>query len=64
MIIGRDILSFLGIDIRFSSQDVSWDGAEMPFKPFDATPMTHYHIAEAMAASEATDRIKQILDAK
>jgi len=64
MIIGRDILSFLGIDIHFSSQKVTWDGAQMPFKPVEATPLTHYHVEEAMAAQGAADRIKEILDAK
>ena len=64
MIIGRDILSFLGIDIRFSEQVVTWENADMPFKPKDATVETQYHVAESMAVTEATDRIKGILDAK
>ena len=64
MIIGRDMLSFLGIDISFSRQTVAWEGAEMPFKPKDATRETAYHIEEAMAVNQATDRIKEILDAK
>ena len=57
-------MAFLGIDIRFSDQTIIWEGADMPFKPADAAPNTHYHIAEAMATSEAADRIKEILDAK
>ena len=64
MIIGRDILSFLKIDIQFSNQTVVWEGREMPFKPIDASIETDYHIAEAMAVTEAADRIKSILDAK
>ena len=64
MIIGRDILSFLGIDISFSRQVISWEGAEMPFKPKGATLETAYHVEEAMSVQEATDRIKAILDAK
>ena len=32
MILGRDVLSFLKIDIKFSDQVVIWDGKEMPFK--------------------------------
>jgi hypothetical protein len=64
MIIGRDLLSFLGIDIRFSAQEVVWDGRSMPFKPVDATVETYYHVEEAMAVQEAADRIKEILDAK
>ena len=36
----------------------------MPFKPYDATPETYYDIEEAMAVSEATKHVKDILDAK
>ena len=32
MIIGRDMLEFLGVDIRFSTMTVEWDSAEIPFK--------------------------------
>ena len=64
MIIGRDIMTFLGIDIQFSSRMVEWDGKEMPFKPIAATPENYYHLKEAMAVNESLDRIKQILDAK
>ena len=64
MIIGRDIMAFLGIDIRFSSRIVQWDGSEMPFKPIDATPEKDYHVEEAMAVTDSVERIKQILDAK
>jgi len=37
VIIGRDILEFLKIDIRFSDNKVSWDNAEMPFTDRYAT---------------------------
>ena len=32
MIIGRDLLQFLGIDVLFSTLTVEWDRADMPFK--------------------------------
>ena len=64
MIIGRDILEFLGIDILFSEKVVTWNGSELPFKPPDATAKSDYHVAESMAISSSTDRIKEILDAK
>ena len=64
MIIGRDILSFLGIDLLFSARRVEWENEQMPFRPYDATVESHYHIAEAMAAEQSADRIKEILDAK
>jgi len=37
MIIGRDILKFLKIDLRFSHDTIEWDGAEMPFEDGDAS---------------------------
>jgi hypothetical protein len=64
MIIGRDILSFLKINIRFSDQLVIWEGSKMPFKPVKASVTTDYYIAESMAVEEHTDRIKKILNAK
>jgi Retroviral aspartyl protease len=64
MIIGRDILSFLKINICFSDQLVVWEGSEMPFKPVEASVTTDYHIAESMAVEEHTDCIKKILNAK
>ncbi len=64
MIIGRDILTFLGINIQFSDSTVHWEFASMPFKPVDAKVETAYHIAESMAAEESADRIRKILDAK
>ena len=64
MIIGRDTLSFLKIDIKFSEQMVCWDESKMLFKPHDAAPETHCHMEEAMVASDATKQIKDILDAK
>jgi Aspartyl protease len=66
MIIGRDILSFLKIDIRFSDQVlvVIWDGSEMPFKPVEASATTDYHIAKTMAMEDQMEHIKKILDAK
>ena len=35
MIIGRDILQFLQIDLKFSDNTFEWDNAEMPFKDGD-----------------------------
>jgi hypothetical protein len=64
MIIGRDILSFLKINICFSDQVVIWDGSEMPFKPVEASVTTDYHIAKTMAVEDQMARIKKILDAK
>jgi hypothetical protein len=36
MIIGRDLLKFLGIDVKFSNMTVEWGNASMPFKEYDS----------------------------
>ena len=64
MIIGRDILQFLQIDIRFSSMEVEWDSATIPFKYHDATPLDAYFVKEPDVIDNATERVKKILDAK
>lgn len=64
LIIGRDLLSSLGIKIDFSKLLIEWDGNELPMKPIDGTIENSYHIQEATAAEESFERIKRILDAK
>jgi len=64
MIIGRDLLTELGIEFSFKKQTITWDTAEIPMKPRDCTPETSFYIQESLAVDEATDRIKQIIDAK
>ena len=64
MIIGRDILEFLKIDIRFSDSKVHWDGQDMPFKERDATEQQAYHISDGDSVEDAVERVKKILDAK
>jgi len=64
MIIGRDILRFLKIDIKFSKEIVEWDGAEMPFKDGDASLKEAHCVADSDPAEDAVHRVKRILDAK
>ena len=33
MILGRDLLDDLGIDLRFSDNVIEWDGQECDFRP-------------------------------
>ena len=63
MIIGRDLLEFLGIDIKFSDKTVEWDSAIMPFKDIDDLGGT-FHADEPPQIVDASDRLKKILDAK
>ena len=64
MIIGQDCLAELGIDIKFSSQTIEWDGTEIPMKNTDDAGPASMHIDKSKAVKDATSRIKQILDAK
>ena len=50
MILGRDVLTEIGIDILFSKQLISCPqfNAEIPMKPISATPSTHYHVEEQL----------------
>ena len=64
MIIGRDIMEFLGIDIRFSDMTIKWDHYDMPFKDIDSDFLQSYHIREDELMSQESERISKILDAK
>ena len=64
MIIGRDMMSDLGIDIKFSSNSVIWNGAEVPMKDRDAMFEESFHVGDTTAMEEATERIRTILEAK
>ena len=64
MIIGRDILSDLGINIRFSDMMIEWDGAEIPLRDSDLGPEQTYYVNDSPCVEQASQRIKDILDAK
>ena len=64
MIIGRDVLTELGINLNFKDMTMQWDTAVIPMKPIDATIENSYAIEDSVAMNDATERIKKILDAK
>ena len=64
IIIGRDLLTELGIEMSFKEMTVTWDQRSINMKPHDCQVETHYHIDDSASINEATDRIKEILDAK
>ena len=65
MIIGRDLLSELGIDINFSNSTCSWEHSVIPMKPLEPQQSTSSHaIEESGVLKSATTRLKKILDAK
>jgi len=64
MIIGRDLLEPLGIDIKYSTRTMEWDGTAVPMKPQEASRRDSYHVNDSKSVDDATERIKKILDAK
>jgi len=64
MIIGRDILKFPKIDLRFSDEIIKWDGAEMPSKDGDASTKEACYVADNNPVEDAVHRVKRILDSK
>jgi len=64
VIIGRDVLKFLKIDLRFSDEIIEWDGAEMPFKDGDASTKEACCVADSDPVEDAAHRVKRVLDAK
>jgi len=64
VIIGRDILKFLKINLRFSDEIIEWDGAAMPFKDEDASTKEAHCAADSDPVEDAAHRVKRILDAK
>ena len=64
MIIGRDLLTFLGVDILFSKSKIEWEHAELPFKDVNISRTEAYHIQDSKLITTSTERIKKILDTK
>ena len=64
MIIGRDLLEPLEIDISYKNQTVTWDDRSIPLKDIDCTVEREFYTQEPASMDEATERIKRILDAK
>jgi hypothetical protein len=65
MIISRDLLHELGIDVKFSTKTIEWDGVSIPMKSVDATKEDSICQLEDPPFNTAeTERVKTILDAK
>ena len=63
MIIGRDLLTDLGITLDFGGQCSHYQHVQVPMKPVDGTVETAYHVQEPATVEEATSRVTKILDA-
>ena len=64
MIVGRDLLEPLGIDIKYSSKAIEWDGISIPMKGQEASRKDSNHVEDSEKVIQSTERIKKILDAK
>ena len=64
MIMGRDLLQELGININFKNMTLEWDNNIIEMKSTEATEETSFAINDSPAVAVASERLKRILDAK
>jgi hypothetical protein len=66
MIIGRDLITSLGIDAKGSNLSIKWDDAAIPWRDMDCTVADVYHadLHSAQPAEQELKRMTDILDAK
>ena len=64
MIIGRDLLSEIGIILDFDMLSISWQGNSIPMHSIVENPKDSYIINDSKQLQNASERIKRILDAK
>ena len=64
LIIGRDLLHKLGVDIGFSSKTMTWDDVTIDMKPPTCTREDTFHMEEELFVSNKTDQIAKILNVK
>ena len=65
MIIGRDLIRYLGIDIHGVDMTIHWDDAAIPWWKIDSTTNDVFAISQHNAPFNfETKRMKRILDAK
>ena len=65
MIIGRDLIKYLGIDIHGADMTIHWDDAAIPWRDIDYTTNYVFALSQYNAPfNSETKRTKRILDAK
>jgi hypothetical protein len=64
LILGRDMLSALGIILDFSRDMIIWEEGKMPMKTRDSTSKNSFFVKEPDALHEEADKMSKILDAK
>ena len=64
MIIGRELLHKLGINLNFSTTTMHWQDVKVSMKESTSTKEETFHVKEELFVSEETDWIAKMLDAK
>jgi transposase InsO family protein len=64
MIIGRDLMQTLGIDLSFATQKIKWGDAVVPMKPYGQTYQNFQIQKDHPTPETASERLSRILDAK
>ena len=65
MIIGRDLIKSLGIDIHGGDMTIHWDDATIPWRGIDSTEKYVFALLQHNAPFNAETKImKRILDTK
>ena len=65
MIIGRDLIRYLGIDIHGADMTIQWDNVAIPCPDIDSTTNDVFALSQYNALSNSeTNIMKRILDAK
>ena len=64
LIIGRDLLHTIGVNISFSSKTMTWKNVIIDMKPPTCTRKKSFHVEEELFVSDKTDCIAKILDSK
>ena len=65
MIIGRDLIRYLGIDIHGVDMTIHWDDAAIPWRDIDPTEKYVFALSQHNAPLNSETKImKRILDAK
>ena len=65
MIIGRDLIRSLGIDIHGAGMTIHWDNASIPWRDIDSTTNDVFALSQHNTPfNSETKRIKRIHDAK
>jgi hypothetical protein len=59
MIIGRDLLSGLGIKFDFTDMSMEWDDVSVPMKDSSNSDEQNYYVQEPEALLDMTDRLKR-----